>query len=731
MNTDALFSIDRGEIATPSIMQIARNYLDAGLNVLPVRKTKNPAIPSWEKYQHSLYPDSLDFFSMAEGIGVICGGISEGLECIDFDPKISPEHIRSIFNAFVKNPKVKTIIAQHKCYIQKTPSGGYHFVYKYECDEKRDGSKKLAHTEDGHGAFIETRGEGAYFVAYPSLGYAPKLNALEGLGILSIYERDFLIDFAKSFCMKRNSTEPGEHTENDANFDNTDPVSFFNWDKANYAKKLLIDRGWEMVSKNDKAEQWRRPGKKEGISATWGYKYNALYVFSSDAKTKPFNMNCYYTPFQILTLLRFKKSYQNAITWIKSQYYNDETATFSEYIRVGVDYFKHIKKTDRYEIDGTELRPWKKDEIKQDHGTDFVKNIPKYDSFIMRPSNERYEPLVGNNYNLYKPFRHTPKKGEIKWSKILMEQIFGDQINLGYRYMKLLYEHPDRHAPILVLVSKIRGTGKTTFLNWLNMIFSDNFTVLTPEVFRSDFNSMYASHNIIAIEETKIEKESIIQKLKAVSTQKMIAVNQKYIAPYSIPFFGKFILTSNDEEKFARIEQEEIRFFVRILGKAKIVNHYIEKELRDEIPAFLHYLSHEIPAVDFAISRNGFLPEELENEGLKSVKEESKSWLYKELYEYLREYFLSNADRNYIELTPTDIKMKWYANNSRVEIGYIKHVLKTEFSLTPEQIKRYECVFGNFLAKKVGTPFKLSRKFFVHENINIPDEENNDEKAPF
>jgi hypothetical protein len=713
-----------------TIKQAAQSFLDSGLNILPVKKTKSPAVASWDVYKTELYPDDLPGFDKAWGVGVICGDVSEGLECIDFDPKVSKEHIRSIFNAFAKDPGVKNIIARNKCYIQKTQSGGYHFVYKYECDERRDGSKKLALTEDGHGAIIETRGEGGYFIAAPSPGYDIKLNTLEQLAIMTIDERDYLIEKARSFCMKKRTGAEPEPDADQEHFDNTDPISFFNWNKADYAKQLLRDKGCEMVSYNDKAEQWRRPGKDDGISATWGFKYNALYVFSTDGQTKPFQPECYYTPFQILSLIRFKGNYNNAISWIYSKYYEPE---LFQYIRVGVDYFKLIKKTDRYGIEGTELRPWKKEEIKQDHGADFVKNISKFDSFHMKPSNVDFEPVVGNNYNLYKPFRHTPQKGSTKWTDILMEQIFGEQIDLGYRYMKLLYEHPDRHAPILVLVSKIRGTGKTTFLNWINMVFSDNFTMLTPEVFKSDFNSMYAFNNIIAIEETKIEKDSIVQKLKAVSTQKMIAVNQKYVAPFSIPFFGKFILTSNDEEKFARIDQEEIRFFVRNLKHAKVTNHNIEKEVSKEIPAFLYKLQNEVPAVDFSVSRNGFKPEELENEGLKNVKEESKSWLYKELYEYIREYFLDNPDRYEMEATPTDIKNRWYERNSRAEIGYIKHVLKNEYGLNPEPLKRYDCIYGNNISKKVGTPYSFKRENFIKESedVNSVNNEFTDENAPF
>jgi hypothetical protein len=93
--------------------------------------------------------------------------------------------------------------------------------------------------------------------------------------------------------------------------------------------------------------------------------------------------------------------------------------------------------------------------------------------------------------------------------------------------------------PILVMVSKERQTGKTTFLNWLNMVFGDNMANISPDDLINGFNSTYASSNIIAVEETLIEKAITVEKIKALATQKFISVNQKFITQYRMPFFGK------------------------------------------------------------------------------------------------------------------------------------------------------------------------------------------------
>lgn len=357
----------------------------------------------------------------------------------------------------------------------------------------------------------------------------------------------------------------------------------------------------------------------------------------------------------------------------------------NSYIRVGTTYFKKIHKRDRFGIVRTEIKAWKKAEISQDHGMGFLQEIPKFDDFTIYPNNLNYSPIIHNCYNLYFEFSHQPRKGEWKWTQILLEHIFGEQYALGLRYLQILYLHPDRLMPILVLVSKIRQTGKTTFLNWLNMIFGNNIANIRPEDLINSFNSYYATSNIIAIEETLIKSDLTVEKLKSLATGKFISINRKFIDQYRLPFFGKIILTSNNEKKFARIDEEEIRFFIRKLQIPKHENHFIEKDLVKEIPAFLYYLT-TLPPVDFSKDRTGFTPEELENESLKAVKAESKSDLYKDLILRIEDIFL-NELKNETEFYADAMSMKkmFYITNNKIDLQQIRQVLKEEYCLLPEE----------------------------------------------
>lgn len=713
---------------TKTLELFAEELLSSGFSVLPTLQDKRPAIPSWKGL--TARPMTLEFaeeiFKKKDtaGIGLICGAISGGIECVDFDAHNND--ITEIFRQFMADDGIKAIVQNNHIYIEKTPSGGFHILYKFETTETRAGSLKLANWEDGT-SMIETRGSNSYVIIAPTPGYETIKGEIIKLTEISLEERNYIIDTARIFT-KEEISKTTDQNQNDENHEFVDPVDWYNFEKADAAKMILRDAGWQYINTDKKTgiENWRRPGKTDGTSATWNYKFNAFYVFTqSDQNFKALK---YYTPFQILTILKFKRNYRHAQAYVETKYIQPT----NDYIRVGVDYYKKIIKRDRYGTEQIELKPWKKDEIKQDHGPRLLQEIPLYDDFTIVPDNKEFQPVFENCFNLYKPFIHKPSStpGEFRWTKILLNHVFGEQIALGTRYMQALYLYPKKALPILVLVSRERQTGKTTFINWLNAIFGNNMANINPEDLTSQFNGAYANSNIIAVEETLIEKSVTVEKLKALATGKFISVNNKFVNPYKVPFFGKIILASNNEDKFAKIEDEEIRFFVRKLEAPKHANHNIEEDMIREIPAFLNYLE-TLPPIDWSKDRSGFTPQELQNDSLLNVKKESKSWLFKELNEYISEHFMNDgAGDEFFFATPTDIKTKWFDKNHKAEIPYIITVLRNEMKLSPsDKIIRYTPInlkFGPY-STRVGKPYKFLNP--IKESESFPEPEGGD--VPF
>lgn len=432
-----------------------------------------------------------------------------------------------------------------------------------------------------------------------------------------------------------------------------------------------------------------------------------------------------YTTKQLECFASDEFTIQEIQTTIKSIYGNTQYHAVSPlpdvkscpYIRVGVDYFKVINKKDRYGIERRELKRWTKDALITDFKRGYLKTIPKYDDFVQVPDNMNYQGVINNCYNMYAPFCHTPMQGEWTWTERLLRQVFGEQYELGLRYIQILYCYPWRPAPILVLVSSKQKTGKTTFVNWISMLFGSNSAQINAGDFQSAFNGHYATKNIVMIEETLFDKKITIERLKATATAKQLSVNKKNIDQFNLDYFGKIILTSNYEDKFAQISSEETRFFVRKLGEPQFKNNNIEDNLLSEIPAFLYFLGSRPPVSD-KVDRSGFTSEELRNPFLDAVKEESKHETAKDLKELITEYFYNNESLNEFYASTTDIKTQFFPYDNRTGISWLLRVLKEDFGKKPEKLQRYTAFGKAALPIAVGRPYMFFRDDFVTDKLD-------------
>ena len=441
------------------------------------------------------------------------------------------------------------------------------------------------------------------------------------------------------------------------------------------------------------------------------------------------------SPFQLITHIRFKNKYPAALNFVNYEFFEKDIP----YIRVGTNYFKLIKKKNQYGVQIDIIKPWSKETIKDDYGAKFLSRIHKFDDFTVVPDNVHYEPIIDGLWNLYEPFPHTPYTDPVSISDIpqtayFMQHVFGEQQELGYRYFKILYEYPKQILPVLVLISKERATGKSSFLNWMDIIFSNNYTQVSPEDLGGDFNSHYAYKNIIGIDEAVINRVSTVEKIKSIATAKTIVYNEKKLSQYRIPFYGKFIITTNRETDFMRIDDEEIRFWVRKLDSIpedKMRADFFDR-LITEVPYFLRYLQ-DIDTPDFSKSRMVFTSKEINNSLLEKVKKESRSSLYKDLFIHIEEYFDNNSGINSFQATLNDIKTKWFANDNRISSSYIKKVLEEEMGIEKESDKpvRYQPIDGDpsGFGQKVGRPYTFNRAYFSPDLLQGEKQESS--QSPF
>jgi hypothetical protein len=354
-----------------------------------------------------------------------------------------------------------------------------------------------------------------------------------------------------------------------------------------------------------------------------------------------------------------------------------------QYIRVGTSYFKKVKAPtisgDFNEI----LVPWNIDTIKQDYGKTFVADIPKYDGFTCIPSHTNFQQICSEFYNKYSPLSNKPKDGSIEVSKLFLKHIFGDQVELGLDYLQLLYQKPVQILPILCLVSKERSTGKTTFLKWLKTIFENNLTYLTNDSFGSQFNSDWTNKLLICIDEVLFNKEELTERIKYLSTTNYNKLEAKGKDKIEAEFFGKFILCSNNEDNFIKIDAAEERFWVRKITKFKLEDTHLLHKLIAEIPAFLFFLDNRQLSTPNH-TRMWFYPSQIRTKALLNLIKHNRSRVEKELANILL-MVMDKYDLEEIDFCPLDAMYAVNQTRVKTDLTQIRRLLKNEWRITPKE----------------------------------------------
>jgi hypothetical protein len=278
-----------------------------------------------------------------------------------------------------------------------------------------------------------------------------------------------------------------------------------------------------------------------------------------------------------------------------------------------------------------------------------------------------------------------------------LEHIFGEQIQIGLDYLKLLLERPIQMLPILCLVSESRNTGKTTFLNYIKSIYGANMTINTNEDFRSQFNSDWATKLIIGVDEVLLDKIEDSERIKNLSTAKSYKAEAKGRDKVEGDFFGKFILCSNNEENFIKIDASEIRYWIRKVPILKDDNTNLLNELIKEIPAFLFFLIKRKYSTECQ-TRMWFTPNQIYTDALKKVKDNNKTTIEKEIGEIISEE-IAKFELEEICFTNQDLLMFIKESGVRVNRGQITSLLQNKWGLkpneTPSSYLKYNYVFRN------------------------------------
>lgn len=315
-----------------------KKLINDGISLIPVRdkdegdrKAKTPYGSSWKEFQQRRMTEAELWNAMeyhqTTAIGVVCGEVSGWLECIDIDSKYEPGIDALILKDIAQMyPDIYNILRIHK-----TPSGGYHILYRI-ADHPVEPNQKLAGREateqeierqraEGRKRFttqinfLETRGEGGYVLYPPSMGY--KVVQDVPISQITWEERCSLINICRSYDKTIKAKPSPKPTKKEDEWYTTNPFEDFNYNVD--PVQLLEEFGWKKTNHENSRFIWfTRPGKGQGVSASFNKEKRIYYIFTSSTELEPSRG---YNPASILAELKFNGDRKATYSFLVKQGY--------------------------------------------------------------------------------------------------------------------------------------------------------------------------------------------------------------------------------------------------------------------------------------------------------------------------------------------------------------------------------------------------------------------------
>jgi hypothetical protein len=317
---------------------------------------------------------------------------------------------------------------------------------------------------------------------------------------------------------------------------------------------------------------------------------------------------------------------------------------------------------------------------------------------------------------MWRPFAMELKKGEylanIEGRDLFLNhiKILCDHNETVYDYfikwIAQMIQYPETKTVIITLISK-QGAGKGTLIKLLSLLLGFNKVLETTNPARDvwgDFNGIMASTFLVNLNELN-KKDTVdnMEKIKGLTTDPSLTINNKGINQYKITSFHRFIITTNNEDPIDTKCDDRRNVIVRSsdekIGDKEYFNDLNDKMKDENILRTLYDYFKAIP--DMENFGNILLPKTEHQEILKQANR-SKVDLW------LESFTEDNINEKEIKLKPAEVLNlfnRWcdvegieYNINS-LKLGVQLSQLKIHDAIKVDDGKRYK-IFNIDVLKK-------------------------------
>jgi hypothetical protein len=285
-----------------------KKYEDKNFSFFNTGSSEKKVVIPWKQFQdRKPTRQEIDYWSTlrTQNYAIVCGEISNLI----------------VFDVDTKNGGDPTPFQNLGMYEVRTPSGGYHFYVQY--DELLKSTKHLKKPTNGILFGVDVQSNGSLVFACPSAFPQGSYSVLNDVPIGKC-PNDLLIRVVEAIEPETEAKQYSPYIGPKNPIEGR-PGDIFNalasWDD------VLIPFGWIKIGSGSEngIQYWRRPGKKDGISASTDWKgYGLFFAFSTSVNDISTVKG--YTKFSLLVALKYNGDFRAAAKDLVVENYKRVTA---------------------------------------------------------------------------------------------------------------------------------------------------------------------------------------------------------------------------------------------------------------------------------------------------------------------------------------------------------------------------------------------------------------------